>query len=233
VGRPLGKDGPQAELTRLLTVRAPQALRPGTFSRLLEGSVLYVRGRQGGSLQGVFIYQHRPEGSLVVHAQEGRLGPVQRGRLSLSLRDGLIHVLGGPGQAVSVRFGSYRASFPLWVDTPGQRLAELDLQGLLDRLSRAPGAERPRLFLELYRRLTFGLLPLALMPLAPVLALRAGRRARLGGLAMGLGLFALYYIALQYAEQAALAGLLSPHVAAWLPLGLLGVAGLWALRRAG
>jgi lipopolysaccharide export system permease protein len=59
------------------------------------------------------------------------------------------------------------------------------------------------------------------MVLGPPLSLMAGKTGRLGGLTVGLAVFALYYAALVYAENLARAGSIEPATAAWLPLASL------------
>ena len=95
------------------------------------------------------------------------------------------------------------------------------------------GQERTSLLLEFDRRLSLPFLCLFLMFLGPPLALLSGKSGRLGGLTIGLAIFTVFYIILVYGENMARSGKVPHYVGGWMPVVVLGVASLWAFRKAG
>jgi LPS export ABC transporter permease LptF len=103
---------------------------------------------------------------------------------------------------------------------------------VVDKASNAREEEKPRILLEFHRRLSLPALCLILMVLGPPLSLMAGRSGKLGGLAIGILVFALYYIAVVYTEGQAMAGKIPLWLGAWGPAFVFGVVSVLLFRRA-
>ncbi|MDP2279520.1 MAG: LptF/LptG family permease, partial [Nitrospirota bacterium] len=86
-------------------------------------------------------------------------------------------------------------------------------------------------FLELHRRLSLPSVCLILMLLGPPLSLFAGKSGRLGGLTLGLLIFAVFYILLIYGENLARAGKMPHYIAAWSPTVILGFFSIGVFKR--
>jgi lipopolysaccharide export system permease protein len=85
--------------------------------------------------------------------------------------------------------------------------------------------------LELYRRLSMPGVCLIVIFLGPSLALIAGKTGRLGGLTIGLLVFAAYYSVMIYGENLARSGVLPHFVGAWISFLLLGAFSIFAFER--
>jgi lipopolysaccharide export system permease protein len=79
------------------------------------------------------------------------------------------------------------------------------------------------LYLEFYRRFSLPAVCLILIFMGTPLALLAGKSGRLGGLAIGLLVFTVYYMLLIYGENLVIAGKIPHFIGAWLPCVLLGI----------
>jgi lipopolysaccharide export system permease protein len=58
-----------------------------------------------------------------------------------------------------------------------------------------------------------------------------GKSGRLGGLALGLGVFSSYYMLLIYGENLVRAGKIPHYIGAWTPALILGIFALWFYRK--
>jgi lipopolysaccharide export system permease protein len=216
-----------------LREHAPEAIEPGAFNSLLKDTVIYVSGGSRDRLEQIFIYDERKQAkTLVRYAREAAIVPAAAddGTLALKLKNGSINITNGE-HLTEVFFSNYRMLLPLSIDEPGVRLGELGTRELLKDAGRFTGFERTRRLLEADRRFSFALFPLAMMLLAPALALVSGKRGRLGGLAMGTTVFTLYYVALTYTERLSEAGRISHIVGGWSPFALLLVVSFFVFRK--
>ena len=78
-------------------------------------------------------------------------------------------------------------------------------------------------FLELHRRFSLPAVCLLLAFLGPPLSLIAGKSGKLGGLALGLIVFSVYYILLMYGESLVMAGRLPHSAGAWAATFIIGI----------
>lgn len=229
---PAGKRNSRIEVSRIFRERASKAIEPGVFNNFLKDIVMYAENSSDDDLQGFFIFDERnKERPVAIYARAGRIEPAQDGNsFALSLQDGLINII-KENRLTEVFFRSYYLVLPLSIESPDRKLGELTPGELLRDARSKPEGKRARSYLEFDKRLTFPLFSFAMMFLAPVLSLYSGKRARLGGIAMGTMVFALYYILLTYTEKLAEGGAV-PHVlGGWFPLSLLFVISIWAFRK--
>ena len=214
---PEGRRDVRLSVTSTLRARAPYAIEPGVFNTLVKDAVIYVAGGRDGRLSGVFIYDRRsPKRTLVVYAKRGSIGLAEERGSSLlfDLRDGLIHIVKG-SRLTEIFFQDYRMVLPLALEKPGVRLEEMTPGALMALAARRKGEPKTEAILELYRRFTFPLFNLAMMFMAPALSMYAGKKARLGGLAMGTLVFSVYYMLLTNFEKMSEAGRLPAFWGGW------------------
>jgi lipopolysaccharide export system permease protein len=115
-------------------------------------------------------------------------------------------------------------------DLPSRKNAEFTPSELLERINeKVPDALL--LQLEFYRRLSLPFLCIVLIFLGPPLSMIAGKSGRLGGLALGLGVFTIYYMLLVYGENLARAGKIPHYIGAWTSTLILGIFALWIFRK--
>nr|MDA8086038.1 LptF/LptG family permease [Nitrospiraceae bacterium] len=192
-------------------------------------TVIYAMNRREDGLYGVFIYDRRnPKRPLVIYAKQAVIKPADEGGSALlfSLKDGLIHIVKG-ARLTEIFFGDYQLVLPLALEKPGVRLEELTPGGLLALAARQTGEPKTETMLEFYRRLTFPLFSLAIMFLAPALSLYAGKKARLGGLALGTMVFSVYYIMLINFEKLSESGRLPAFWGGWMAFFIIFAASVY------
>ena len=225
------------ELRRLVTTiimqRAPLAIEAGVFNASFRDVVILVREKPAPDrLLGVFIYDNRNRKEpKVLTAKEGRIY-ADGGNLSFYLKDGYAHI-GKTDGSIEIFFRGYNLTLNLTAEGVSRKNSELTPFELLREADRREGQERTSLFLEFHRRLSLPFLCIFLVFLGPPLALLAGKSGRLGGLTVGLGIFALFYTLLIYMENLARSGNIPHYFGAWIPGVLLGLFSLWSFRKAG
>lgn len=223
----------RAVLTEIITERAPLAIEAGIFNTAFRDLVILVREKPAPDhLRGVFIYDSRNRKEpKALAAREGRISAEPGGTITLSLKDGHIHI-GRPDGSTEVFFGGYRLSLNLNVEGPSRKNSELTPAELLKDAGNRPYPEQIPFLLEFHRRLSMPGLCLFLMLLGPPLALIAGKAGRLGGLTIGLAVFTAFYVMLVYGENTVRSGLLPHYAGAWLPVIALGLMSVAAFRKA-
>jgi lipopolysaccharide export system permease protein len=231
---PLGAGKLRETVSDIVAKRAPLAIEEGIFNTSFRDVVVFVGEKTDeGRLRDIFVYDGRKEGEpAVLVAREGTLGAPGGASVSFDLRDGLVLLEQGES-TTEVSFGRYAISFPLTAGGSGiMSRAELSPPELLRKAAGATGKDRRRLLLEFHRRLSLPALCLILMVLGPPLSLWSGRSGKLGGLALGMLVLALYYAGVVYTEGLAAAGTLPVWLGAWLPAAAVGAASAWMFRRA-
>ena len=218
----------------IITKRAPLAIEEGIFNTAFKDIVIYVNDRTPeGDLRDIFIYDGRKEHEpAVLLAREGRIETPGGLGISFDLRDGRI-LIQGEESATELSFGRYMLTFPLVTgDRPLQSYIELTPPALWRAASNAADKQKLRIQLEFHRRLSLPALCLILMVLGPPLSLLAGRSGKLGGLVLGIAVFAAYYTAIVYTEGLAMSGAIPHYAGAWGPALAFAVFSLWMFRRA-
>lgn len=214
--------------------RAPYAIESGIFHTGFGGIVIHVKDKPApDTLKGIFIHDSRRKGDpVVLYAKTGLINASGgEGGLTLDLYDGQIEI-SKEGRATEIAFGSYSLALNAITEGPSERYTEANTKDLLDIADTVKGKDRRRALLEFWRRLTMPAVCLILMVLGPPLSLRAGKTGRLGGLVLGIAVFAAYYASLMYAENLALAGKVQIWLGAWGPAIILGALSLWIFKKA-
>jgi lipopolysaccharide export system permease protein len=221
-------------ISKIIMQRAPMAIEAGIFNTSFKDLVILVRDKpEPDTMRGIFIYDNRNKKEpKVLTAKEGRIYTDNNASLSLYLKDGYVHI-GKEEGSTEIFFDGYNLSLNLMLDEPSRKSSELTPPELLAEAKKRTGKERISFFLEFHRRLSLPFLCLFLMFLGPPLALISGKSGRLGGLTIGLGIFTVFYIILVYGENMARSGKVPHYIGAWTPVVILGIASLWAFRKAG
>lgn len=220
---PAGRKDVRLSISETLRERAPYAIEPGVFTNFVKDTVIYAGGSKGGKLSNVFIYDDRNhKRPLVIYAKKASIQLADGGSNTIffNLEKGLVSLEKGP-RLTEIFFGEYRLVMPLGIEGPGAMLEELTPGELLARAATEKGTQKTITMLQFYRRFTFPLFSLSIMLLAPALSLYAGKKARLGGLAMGTAVFSIYYALLIYFEKLAQSGKVPTAVGGWAPLIIL------------
>ncbi len=221
------------EITRTIAIGSTRAVDEGTFNNSFKDIIILVKGKgKNDTLEDIFIYDNRKrEEPKVLMAKEGELY-VQNGlTIGLFLKNGYINITKGRN-ITELFFDSYKFTLPVDLESKAPPKNELTPIELLRKTNEPTSAkERTSLYLAFHRRLALPLICIALVFLGPPLAQLSGKSGRLGGLAIGLFVFALYYVLLIYGENLSLAGRIPHYLGGWLPIVLLGGLAFYLFRR--
>lgn len=230
---PLGSKKLRESLSRIIIERAPQSIEAGVFNTSFKNLVILVREKPSqDSVRGIFIYDSRNKKEpRVLVAKDGTIRAGNNLNISMFIRDGYIHISRSSDESTEIFFDSYNISLNLSSEGPSRKNSELSL---IELLKAAKGKERPErlsLELEFHRRLTLPALCLILIFLGPPLSLLSGKSGRLGGLTIGIALFAVFYIFMVYGENMARSGMVHPVIGAWLPVIIMGTISLFVFKK--
>jgi lipopolysaccharide export system permease protein len=228
---PKSSIGLRDEITRIIKNRTPLAIEEGSFNTSFKDIVIMIREKPSeGTVSGIFIYDGRNKNEpRVMVAREGKISMSDGFDANLYLKDGFIHIAKG-NSTTEIFFKGYNLILTLESDLPSRKNAELTPIELLKKINEnASGAMK--LQLEFDRRMTLPFMCIVLIVLGPPLSLMTGKSGRLGGLALGLGVFSSYYMLLIYGENLVRAGKIPHYVGAWAPAIILGIFALWTYKR--
>ncbi len=229
---PAGSAKLRSEITKIIAVGSTLAVEEGTFNTSFRDIVILVKGKkQPDILEDIFIYDsRRKEEPRVLMAKEGKLFVQDSSSIGLDLKDGYMNITKG-STTTELFFDRYRFALVLDSDSHSPKKAEFTPGELLQK-ARGVGADKTKasLFLEFHRRLSLPAVCLILIFLGPPLSLMSGKSGRLGGLAIGLLVFTMYYMMLIYGENMVTAGRMPHYVGAWATTVILGVSALLAFR---
>ncbi len=223
-------------ITRIITTRSMLALEEGTFNTSFKDIMIIVKGKKSADMmEDIFIYDNRQKKEpKVLMARQGVFIAQEGTNIGLKLIDGYINIT-GEKSVTELYFNSYTLVLSVDADSPAPKKAEFTPFELIDKAREAGGEKKKAAFLlELQRRLSLPAVCLLLVFLGPPLSLFAGKSGKLGGLALGLFVFTVYYMLLVYGENLATAGRLPLAVGAWAATLVLGAfAGILFVREQG
>ena len=186
------------------------------------------------TLGDIFIYDSRnAEEPKVLMAKEGKFFIQEGFNIGLYLQNGYVNVT-KTDSVTEMFFDKYNMIMSLDAESPAPKKIEYTPRQLLQD-ARKPGSYRKTavLYLEFDRRLSLPAVCLILIFIGTPLALIAGKSGRLGGLAIGLFVFTVYYMLLIYGENLVMLGKLPHLIGAWTPCMLLGIVAFILFRREG
>jgi LPS export ABC transporter permease LptF/LPS export ABC transporter permease LptG len=223
-----------------------QNVKPRVFYEGFPDKTIYVRDLPPvGGWRDVFLADtSRPNETTVYFAREGRIHLDREARIvQLELRDGSSHTTHAdkPDDYEETSFDSILITLdPSTVfrrpPPPGAR--EMTIRELRQEIAQARERNQPAYDARFMIQQKFTL-PLSCPVLALIgLALGATSRkdGRLASFAIGIGVIFVYYVLLWGARAAAIGGRMTPELAPWLPVIVMGTAGivmmLWRSRSA-
>ena len=219
------------------------ALERGTFFTGLGDMTIMVEGLSdnGRQLNGIFLYNRKPDGSATTTTAEGgRLFRERTGMdLILKLHKGLwIQTTPDGRKATVLTFDDFDLPLEQALGTSvfrerGQMERELTLTELWQqRADPPPGLTRARMDAEIHGRLVRIMSILFLPLLAMPLGIGSRRARRSVGLVVGLILLIFYHHLLQFAESLADNGVLPAPLALWVPFFCFAALSIWAFHLA-
>ncbi len=228
---PKSSIGLRDEITRIIKNRTPLAIEEGMFNTSFKDIVIMIKEKPSeDTVSGIFIYDGRNKNEpRVMMAREGKISMSEGFQANLYLKDGFVHIAKG-NSTTEIFFKGYNLILTLESDLPSRKNAEFTPIELLEKINEgASGAQL--LQLEFDRRITLPFMCIVLIALGPPLSLMTGKSGRLGGLALGLGVFSSYYMLLIYGENLVRAGKIPHYIGAWTPALILGIFALWVYRK--
>jgi lipopolysaccharide export system permease protein len=222
---PLGSKKLREAITQIITVRSTLSLEEGAFNTSFRDIVIMIKGKKtSDTMQDIFIYDNRQkETPRVLMAKEGRFFSSETADIGLQLIDGHINIT-NESKVTDIYFNKYNMTMNIGVDSPAPKRAELTPAELMAKIRTEESKKKKAyIYLDLHRRFSLPAVSIILMFLGPPLALIAGRSGRLGGLALGLATFTLYYILLIYGENLATAGKIHHLTGGWAATAVLGI----------
>ncbi len=211
------------QITKTISSRSPLAIEEGTFNTSFKDVVIIVKGKKSqDTLEDIFIYDNRAkEEPRVLMAKEGKVFMQGGFDIGLDLRNGYINITRNRN-TTELFFARYRMALSLDSESPSPKKIEFTPAELLDKTKDAGTIrEKTALLLEFHRRLSLPAVCLILIFLGPPLSAFSGKSGKLGGLAIGLTVFTVYYMLLLYGESLAMAGRIPHYAGAWMPALIL------------
>ena len=227
---PKGSSILRKTVSDIMISKAPMTIEEGIFNTAFKNIVILVREKPSPErLSGIFIVDERVKGEQkIITAGEGKIMP-ENDSLGFSLSKGHIYITKG-NIFTEIKFGNYFFKLNPAIDSPVIKNSELTPLGLWNA-SRESNEKKISYLLEFHRRLSMPAICLILILLGPSLSLMAGKAGRLGGLTIGLSVFAVYYTFLLYGEKLARSGKLPHFIGAWMSFVILGAFSVWVFER--
>ena len=228
---PKSSIGLRDEITRIIKNRTPLAIEEGTFNASFKDIVIMIRKKPSeDTVRGIFIYDGRNKNEpRIMMAREGKISMSEGFYANLLLKNGFIHIAKG-NSTTEIFFERYNLILALESNLPSRKNAEFTPFELLKKINEST-SNTLLLQLEFDRRMTLPFMCIVLIALGPPLSLMTGKSGRLGGLALGLGVFSSYYMLLIYGENLVRAGKIPHYIGAWTPALVLGIFAIWVYRK--
>ena len=223
---------------RTVANRAEGEIRPRVFDEYFPNVVLYVRevSTAGDGWSDVFVADTRASQQPDIYvAEHGRvvLEPEER-RVDIVLTNGTGHHV-NPSEPDTYEVHDFEeivigldadSVFPSTGPQRGYR--ELSLAELQDEAGRmsAVGLSPHRPVMEIHRKFSIPVACLVFTLIALGLGVTSRKDGKLASFALGTGVIFAYYVIMYGAEAMAMAALVSPHLAMWLPNIVLGLFGI-------
>ncbi len=210
------------KVSEILTKRTALTIEEGIFNTAFKDIVILIKEKPSENLlKGLFILDERQKDEQrVIVAQEGVVG-TDGESINFNLINGHIYV-SKKKALTEISFGRYQFSLTPTTLAYGKRRSEMTPWELLN-LSKLEPEQKSKYIPEFYRRLSLPALCLVIIFLAPPLSLLSGKSGRVGGVAIGLAIFTIYYTLLLYGENLAKSGQITYFVGSWLSFFVLTV----------
>jgi len=220
------------EVTDIIRERTPAAMEEGSFNTSFKDIVIYIMHKtEDNTIRGIFMYDNRNKNEpKVLTAKECIISAREGYALTLSLKDGLIHIAKGDN-TTEVFFKKYNMVLQIETDAPSRKNSDMTPWDLMEKIKKLDSREAKYFYLELHRRFSLPFMCIIIIFLGPPLALIAGKSGRLGGLTIGLATFTAYYMLLVYGENLVRAGNFPHYLGAWAATLILCVFAFWVFRR--
>jgi lipopolysaccharide export system permease protein len=213
-------------LHETIVKKASMTFEEETFSDMFKGTVIFVKDIPAkDEFRGIFVYRDADSSSdksIVIVAESGviRSSP-DDGLIKLNMSNGLIHTF-KDNSSSEITFSEYDFILTSGIQ-PINKIKPEEIKTLALWKERK---EKPKLAIELNRRLALPFACLIFGILGPALSNKIGKVGRLGGFSLSLSILICYYTILIMGEGLAKTGKISPFAGGWAPNILFGVIAL-------
>jgi lipopolysaccharide export system permease protein len=239
---PWGNYNYKKVLFNIVSQNAGAAITEKTFYDKFEGTVLYVNEKpvDSNELQGIFISRKNDDGqSEVVVAKQGRFSSNPEGlSIVLLLKDGVIHRKNPKEDTYhTVSFSGYDLDLGKNQGIRRKKKRpnrELYLGELRENIRKARQTEKGpsiKTLMHLQKRFAMPAVVFVFALLGIPLGLQRTRSGKTSGFGIAIGVLLSYYILTQIIEMTAESGLIPPVLGAWGANIILGLFGLYILRK--
>lgn len=219
---PKGSTLLREKVSEILTKRAALTIEEGIFNTAFKDIVILIKEKPSeNTLRGLLIFDERKKDEhRVILAKEGEMAMHGEG-ISFALLKGQIYI-SKIKSITEISFEKYQFILLPSAAGFGRKKSEMTPFELLDE-SETETDQKIKYITEFYRRLSMPALCLIIIFLAPPLSLLSGKSGKLGGLTVGLAVFAVYYIIMLYGENLAKTEKVPHFVGAWMSFLILAI----------
>lgn len=220
------------ETLSIIKKRTPLAIEEGKFNAAFKDIVIFIKEKPSeNTMKDIFLYDNRDrQEPKVLMAEEGIIAVQENLTMNLFLQNGYINMVKDEN-STELFFRKYHMILKLEGGAHTRKNAEMTPYELIREIGKSDRKETVSLYLDLYRRFSLPLMCIILVFFGPPLAMIAGKSGKLGGLTIGLAIFAVYYMLLIYGENLARAGKIPYSIGGWSATVLLALAALLLFRK--
>ncbi len=228
---PVSAKNLRLKITNIISFKAPLAIKERTFHTLFRDMVIFVHQKVSNNLlQNVFIYDKRDNSRpWSIFSKSAQIVYYDDLSAGFILKNGEVF-FAEEESITKLSFVSYNLKIRINPEI-NPKMSEFTPKEILEQAKTAPNDDKPSMYIEFHRRITFPLMALLVSILSPCLALISGQRGRLGGLSMGILFFIFYYSILTYSENLAKSGKISTLIGGWTPLFITLIMAIFLLKR--
>ncbi|GAQ94204.1 lipopolysaccharide export system permease protein [Thermodesulfovibrio aggregans] len=218
---PLGVSLVREKIFSILAQRAPLGLEEGVFNQGFKDVTIFVKEKTDKfHLKEVVIFDERKNDTKTVIAKEGLIKK-EKDNIILNLIDGKAYF--NKGLSLNeINFKEYIFKLSPNIDPIAKKISELSLFDLISKIYNE-ASNKIDYKLELYKRVALPLLCVISVFLAPSLCVIVGKSGRIGGITVGLAIFAVYYIFMIYGANMAKAGKVSAETGSLMPVLVMSI----------
>jgi lipopolysaccharide export system permease protein len=240
---PWGNRSFKDQIFRIVEAGVDVNIKERVFSQLFEGVVFYINRIEprGGVMRDVFVVDRRDAAVInTIVAEEGRILKHPESRtITVHFTDGTVFMVTKEFESArTLKFNTYdlsislddlMSSLTLREKVPKEMFTD-ELFECLDQCERQD-AEYNEIAIELLERFSIPVAVFFIGLIGAPLGAQIRSRARSLGIFASLAIFVMYYMCFLLMKSMAETGVISPHVAMWIPDLFLAVCGGYLIYR--
>ncbi len=219
---PKGSTLLREKVSEIFTKRAALTIEEGIFNTAFKDIVILIKEKPSeNTLRGLLIFDERKKDEQrIILAKDGEMAMHGEG-IIFALLKGQIYI-SKKNSITEISFEKYQFILIPTATGFGRKKSEMTPLELFDASKTEPD-QKVKYVTEFYRRFSLPALCLIIIFLAPPLSLLSGKSGKLGGLTIGLSVFAAYYTILLYGENLAKTEKVHHFIGAWMSFLILAI----------